>query len=155
MFKGAQTMGALPKTGEHVYWLPVDYAGRSISELVHRADAPQSTVYHIVDPLPTSWDEDILGGLRDAGLVFEAVDKNEYVRRLEASEQDPVKNPIIKLLVSAHHLSELSKSLKPSNSRSSAPDTRMHRSEHPWSSLRKTQGRWRRASPTRRQQLGS
>ncbi|KAL1669339.1 hypothetical protein GGF50DRAFT_123191 [Schizophyllum commune] len=98
MFKGAQTMGALPKTGERVYWLPVDYAGRSISELVHRADAPQSTVYHIVDPLPTSWDEDILGGLREAGLVFEAVDKDEYVRRLEASEQDPAKNPIIKLL---------------------------------------------------------
>ncbi|KAL1746963.1 hypothetical protein HDZ31DRAFT_32891 [Schizophyllum fasciatum] len=98
MFKGAQTMGALPKTGERVYWLPVDYAGRSISEIVHLADAPQSIVYHIVDPLSASWDEDILGGLRDAGLVFDAVDKEEYVRRLEASEKDPAKNPIIKLL---------------------------------------------------------
>ncbi|KIY43648.1 acetyl-CoA synthetase-like protein [Fistulina hepatica ATCC 64428] len=98
MFKGVNTVAALPKTHEMVHWLPVDYAGRAIREIVLQENAPKSAVYHVVSPQATSWDDDILGGLQDAGVKFEALDKESWVRRLENSESDPAKNPVIKLL---------------------------------------------------------
>jgi len=98
MFKGSSTVGALPRVDEHPSWLPVDYAGRAISELVLRQHSPKSVVYHIVNPnINASWD-DILTSLKEVGLKFEAVDRTEWLKRLEASDKDPQRNPIIKLL---------------------------------------------------------
>lgn len=101
MFKGANTVGALPLTDEHPSWLPVDYAGRAITEIVLRSDEtiPKSTVYHIVNPNTSASWADILVGLKDAGVKFETVDRMEWLERLATSEKDPERNPIIKLLV--------------------------------------------------------
>jgi hypothetical protein len=84
---------------QHPSWLPVDYAGNSIAEIVLRQDPPKSMVYHIVNPnISASWD-DILVGLKDAGLEFETVEKSEWLGRLAASDKDPERNPLIKLFV--------------------------------------------------------
>ena len=64
-----------------------------------RQDPPKSVVYHIVNPnVSASWD-DILVGLKDAGLEYETVDRMERLDRLAASDKDPEQNPVIKLLV--------------------------------------------------------
>jgi hypothetical protein len=85
--------------------LPVDYAGKGIAEVVLASHPAKSAiVYHIVNPnVSASWD-DILAGLRTAGLEFETVDRTQWVERLSKSDPDGQKNPTIKLLVSSFPL---------------------------------------------------
>lgn len=100
MFRSANVLHALPSVEEHPSWLPVDFAGRGIAEIVLQSEHKDSTVYHIVNPdTGTSWDE-MLTALQSSGLEFEKVTIHEWLDRLSKSEQDPAKNPTIKLLVS-------------------------------------------------------
>ena len=101
MFKSANTVGALPVVDEYPSWLPVDFAGKSIVEVVLNATKPATAVYHIVNPNRSVHWKDILGGLEASGVSFERVDKNEWVERLAKSDEDGKKNPTIKLLVSS------------------------------------------------------
>ena len=81
-------------------WLPVDIAGAAIAEIVLRPEQPKVEVYHVVNPdISTSWDQ-ILDGVRAAGLEFDVVDRREWVERLAASDPDGSVNPTYKLLVS-------------------------------------------------------
>ncbi|KAJ3895239.1 L-aminoadipate-semialdehyde dehydrogenase [Lentinula edodes] len=98
MFKSANTIGALPTVVENPSWLPVDYAGRAVAEIVLAAVPPQSAVYHIVNPNTSASWEDILDGLEYAGLKFDRVEPLQWVERLAHSDQDGEKNPTIKLL---------------------------------------------------------
>ncbi|KIK50782.1 hypothetical protein GYMLUDRAFT_51012 [Collybiopsis luxurians FD-317 M1] len=98
MFKSANTIGALPTTPEHPSWLPVDFAGRGIAEVVLNPITPKSIVYHIVNPdTSASWG-DILDSLEEAGLKFERLGPMEWVERLGRSDQDGERNPTVKLL---------------------------------------------------------
>ncbi|ESK87402.1 l-aminoadipate-semialdehyde dehydrogenase [Moniliophthora roreri MCA 2997] len=96
LLKSASTVAALPVLDEHPQWLPVDYAGRGIAEIILQ-DSPHQ-VYHIVNPDTSSSWNDILDGLEQAGLKFERVNRKEWVQRLAASDQDGERNPTIKLL---------------------------------------------------------
>ncbi|KAG7444789.1 L-aminoadipate-semialdehyde dehydrogenase [Guyanagaster necrorhizus] len=98
MFKSANTVGALPVVDEHPSWLPVDFAGKSIAEVVLSTTKPATAVYHIVNPNTSAHWKDILAGLEASGVSFERVDKNEWVERLAKSDADGKKNPVIKLL---------------------------------------------------------
>ncbi|SJK99598.1 related to LYS2  len=98
MFKSANTVGALPVVDENPSWLPVDFAGKSIVEVVLNVTKPATAVYHIVNPNTSAHWKDILGGLEASGVSFERVDKNEWVERLAKSDGDGKKNPTIKLL---------------------------------------------------------
>ncbi|KAJ7918788.1 L-aminoadipate-semialdehyde dehydrogenase [Mycena leptocephala] len=73
----------------HPSWLPVDYAGKGVAEVVLSLIPPS--------PPTASWD-DILAALKVAGLEFETVDRTEWVQRLARSDSDGAKNPTIKLL---------------------------------------------------------
>lgn len=53
---------------------------------------------NIVNDKNFHWTRDLLPLLREAGLQFETVPQQEWIRRLRASEADPVKNPPIKLV---------------------------------------------------------
>ncbi|KAJ7281917.1 L-aminoadipate-semialdehyde dehydrogenase [Mycena rebaudengoi] len=99
MFKAANTFGALPTVSENPSWLPVDFAGKGIAEVVLTPHTAKSAaVYHIVNPNVTaSWD-DMLLGLKSAGLKFDTVSPTEWVNRLAKSNPDGLKNPTIKLL---------------------------------------------------------
>ena len=116
MFKSANTTGALPLLEEvrrhsqdiadiqRLSWLPVDQAGRAVAEIVLSTctspdRAPRASVYHVLNPRISQW-ADVLAGLKQGGLAFDAVDRREWVRRLAASETDVAVNPTFKLLVS-------------------------------------------------------
>ncbi|KAK0470220.1 L-aminoadipate-semialdehyde dehydrogenase [Desarmillaria tabescens] len=98
MFRSANTVGAIPEVDENPSWLPVDFAGKSITEVVLNATKPAMAVYHIVNPNMSAHWKDILDGLEASGVNFERVDKNEWVERLAKSDEDGKKNPTIKLL---------------------------------------------------------
>ncbi|KAI1088447.1 L-aminoadipate-semialdehyde dehydrogenase [Rostrohypoxylon terebratum] len=105
MIQSATTIGALPILDETPSWLPVDKCAAAILELaglsrITKNNTPDNTeeVYHVLNPSLFSWSNDLLPALRAAGLKFEAVPQREWVRRLRDSEQDPQKNPPIKLL---------------------------------------------------------
>ncbi|KAA8896205.1 hypothetical protein FN846DRAFT_893478 [Sphaerosporella brunnea] len=105
--QSATTIGALPvisKDDEELSWIPVDVTAATIVDLslldrLQDAHVPaRNAVLHVCHPKVLYWNRDVLPALQKAGLKFEAVDQHEWVRRLEASEQDPAKNPPIKLL---------------------------------------------------------
>ncbi|PIG89375.1 hypothetical protein AARAC_003829 [Aspergillus arachidicola] len=105
MLQTAKTLGVLPALDETLAWLPVDVVARSILELSgivsnDRSKAlahDPSIVYHVQNSKTFRWTEDLLPALQQAGLKFDILPKREWVQRLE-SEQDPKKNPTIKLL---------------------------------------------------------
>ncbi|KAL0568452.1 hypothetical protein V5O48_013531 [Marasmius crinis-equi] len=98
LFKSANTVGALPMLDESPQWLPVDYAGRGITEIVLSPSSAQAKVYHIVNPdRSVPWSK-LMDGLEEAGIKFERVEPKEWVERLSRSDQDLEKNPTIKLV---------------------------------------------------------
>lgn len=100
MIKSGQAIGALPKLDEKLSWLPVDLAAKAILEVVTVPDN-DSSIYHIVNPDDSAiFANEVLSGLKQAGIQFEAVDRREWLKRLAASEDDLTKNPGKKLLVS-------------------------------------------------------
>ena len=101
MVRSAISTGALPALQERVSWLPVDVCARAVVEaaLDNGGGEEQGEVLHLVNPSTFSWTEALLPALRKSKLpAFEVVSVSEWLERLAASEQDPEKNPSIKLL---------------------------------------------------------
>lgn len=96
MIRSAVSMGALPTLNDTLNWLPIDIVAQVVTELCHSAE--QRDVYHLVNPKSFNWSNDLLPMLQDAGLPFEKVSQQEWLKRLEASNPDPTINPTIKLL---------------------------------------------------------
>ncbi|KAF8253407.1 acetyl-CoA synthetase-like protein [Wilcoxina mikolae CBS 423.85] len=105
--QSATTIGALPVISngdEEVSWIPVDTTANTVVDLslldkMQNGYRPaHNAVFHVCHPSVLRWNRDVLPALKNAGLEYEAVDQREWVKRLEASEQDGEKNPPIKLL---------------------------------------------------------
>jgi thioester reductase-like protein len=105
--QSATTIGALPKIEEgddELQWIPVDITAGAVVDLslldrLQDGQVPaRNAVLHVNHPKTLFWNRDVLPALKNAGLKFEAVYGREWVKRLEESEQDPTKNPPIKLL---------------------------------------------------------
>ncbi|KZO94102.1 acetyl-CoA synthetase-like protein [Calocera viscosa TUFC12733] len=101
IIKSAETIHALPELDETVSWLPVDYAARSILDLVFIYQDPSGPgrchCWHVVQPHTVDWKQ-ILDSLQTCGLQFKRVPQRQWVDFLRRSDANPVKNPTIKLL---------------------------------------------------------
>ncbi|WWD19982.1 hypothetical protein CI109_104455 [Kwoniella shandongensis] len=97
LIRTAQTTGCLPLLEEKPSWLPVDLAAQAITEIVTDDCPHRPLVYHVVHPLLVEWD-DVLDGLDSAGLQFERVPPVEWLKRIEASDEDLEQNPSRKML---------------------------------------------------------
>ncbi len=101
MIKSAQTLGALPEGLDDLYWLPVDVAGTIAAQFTTSPLHDQSCVLvHVVSDEPFPWKQALstLAAPENLGKSFEVVPYAEWVARLEKSNQNPSKNPTIKLL---------------------------------------------------------
>lgn len=87
--------------------MPVDKVARAVIELTSRSsdypsvvnvNSESAVVYHVQNTQTFHWTRDLLPALRSAGLEFETISQREWIRKLRKGEQDPVKNPTIKLL---------------------------------------------------------
>lgn len=88
--------------------MPVDLVAKSILELSELDSeslpgqdiSPGRTdlVYHVQNTRTFHWTHDLLPALRASGLAFDTVSKKEWINRLRSSNQDPAKNPTIKLV---------------------------------------------------------
>lgn len=90
-------IGALPTVDEHLRWLPVDIAARSLVEVLTSSNS-EPGVYNLVNPQTLHWTKDLLPLLRQAGMQFESLKPTAWLQRLRSSNQDPSQNPPIKLL---------------------------------------------------------
>lgn len=105
MLQSATTIGALPRLDESPRWMPVDTVAGVVVD-ISLADTPgfdssmdpYPGVFNILNPHPFHWTNDLLPYLRNAGLEFEELGQREWVRRLRASNADPVANPPVKLV---------------------------------------------------------
>ncbi|KAF1988941.1 non-ribosomal peptide synthetase/alpha-aminoadipate reductase [Aulographum hederae CBS 113979] len=119
--QSALSIGALPVAGktdegeedEVCRWLPVNTTASVVIDLsipISKRLANGSgysngtsdhkkeiEVYNIQHPTPLLWKRDILPVFRRAGLVFESVPIQEWMRRVEAND-DPHTNPAIRLI---------------------------------------------------------
>lgn len=111
MLQSATTIGALPQLDESPLWLPVDTVADSVIDIslpssssscsssrTGSANARSDAIFNIINPYSFHWTRDLLPYLHDAGLQFEPVEQREWLRRLRASNADPVANPPIKLV---------------------------------------------------------
>ncbi|KAI9166563.1 Adenylate-forming reductase [Paramyrothecium foliicola] len=96
MMQTAVTLGALPKLRETPSWLPVDTVAEAVIDM--SLSEAGSLFANVTNPRTFSWTDDLLPALRSAGLSFEEVEPKEWIRRLRASNPDPVQNPPIKLV---------------------------------------------------------
>jgi hypothetical protein len=54
-------------------------------------------LYNVVHPHPFSWSPDLLDAFKGAGLNFETLSPKVWVKRLQMGDQDPKRNPAVKL----------------------------------------------------------
>ncbi|KAF2106528.1 male sterility protein [Lophiotrema nucula] len=92
----ALTVGALPRLQETPSWTPVDVVAKAVVE-ISLSDAG-AVVANVTNARTFDWTDDLLPALRNAGLKFEEVEPKEWVKRLRASNKDPIANPPIKLV---------------------------------------------------------
>ncbi|KAK2059827.1 male sterility protein [Colletotrichum caudatum] len=97
MLQTAVTVGALPKLRETPSWLPVDTVAQGVVD-ISLSDADGVLFANVAGARTFSWAGDLLPALRAAGLEFDEVEPREWIRRLRASDPDPVANPPIKLV---------------------------------------------------------
>jgi len=108
IIKCADTIGILPDLDESVSWLPVDYAAKTILELVNTnatapssppSDKDSSLVYHVLHPSLVPWSS-ILTALHHAGLTFKVLPRQDWLAALRSDgPADEAQNPSRKLLV--------------------------------------------------------
>ncbi|EFQ33799.1 male sterility protein [Colletotrichum graminicola M1.001] len=96
MLQSAITIGALPRLRETPLWLPVDTVAQGVVD-ISLSDAG-GVFANVTNARTFSWTDDLLPALRAAGLEFDEVEPREWIRRLRASNPDPVANPPIKLV---------------------------------------------------------
>jgi thioester reductase-like protein len=96
MIRSALSIGALPALDDTLTWLPIDVVAKAMVEVCH--SPKRHDVYHVVNPRSFNWTRDLLPMLRGAGLRFETVSAQEWLKKLTSSNPDPAVNPTIKLL---------------------------------------------------------
>lgn len=102
--RSALSTGTLPDTPgneDACSWIDLGTLSRSILELAgltEDSSGNQQLVYNLVSTRPFSWKSDFLPGLKKAGLNFEVVEREEWLRKLKGSSADVEKNPSRKLL---------------------------------------------------------
>ncbi|KAG2150554.1 L-aminoadipate-semialdehyde dehydrogenase [Suillus clintonianus] len=101
IIKCTDTIGILPNLEESVSWLPVDYAAKTIVDLVNvppqRLPLGECPVWNVIHPKLVPWSS-ILSSLQHSGLKFKALPRHEWIKALRASPVDEVSNPSRKLL---------------------------------------------------------
>ena len=110
MVRSAMSIHSLPALDEQCAWLPVDTVARSVLDFSglnlherdqgheHTSSFPGKYVFNLVNPFTFSWKNDFLPALRAAGLQFETMSPEEWLRRLRDGDQDLESNPALKLL---------------------------------------------------------
>jgi len=109
MVRSALSTGVLPESpgsADHCSWIDVETLANVILEIgqLDRAISGEieilkpQLVLNLVHPRPFSWKNEFLPALKDAGFEFEKVDRQTWLEKLGASEEDIKKNPSRKLL---------------------------------------------------------
>ncbi|KAL4796776.1 hypothetical protein BDV19DRAFT_360395 [Aspergillus venezuelensis] len=96
IFQTAETINALPLLEDVLSWTPVDTIASGVIEATFSATGAE--VLNVTNPTLNHWTQDLLPLLKQAGLIFEALPKREWLARLRTSNTDPSLNPPIKLL---------------------------------------------------------
>ncbi|KAF2166908.1 hypothetical protein M409DRAFT_22960 [Zasmidium cellare ATCC 36951] len=96
IFQTAKTVGALPRLDEKPSWLPVDVVAQTFIDI--GCSNTEQRFFNLVNHNSFHWTQDLLPLLKQAGVQFEEVEQREWIRRLRASNPDPMANPPIKLV---------------------------------------------------------
>lgn len=117
MVRSALVVGCLPDipgNEDECSWIDVETLSKGICEIAglarnerqlkneclirEKEEGEDRLVYNLVSPKRFSWKEEFLPRLQEAGLEFEIVDREEWLRKLKNSENDLAQNPSRKLV---------------------------------------------------------
>lgn len=89
---GGAIMHKMPDLDTTIDWITVDYAAKSIADIMIRtaylpADVDQS-VYNIINPHIINW-RDVLEAMKDTGMTFDVVSSSEWVDTLSKDDTNP------------------------------------------------------------------
>lgn len=100
LLKSAQTIGCLPNNADDLYWLPVDVAGLIAAQLTTAPLKKNCELVHVVSDEAMSWKIALqtLAQPQNLGNTFETVPYGQWLEKLEKSDQNPTRNPTIKLI---------------------------------------------------------
>ncbi|KAL0092096.1 hypothetical protein J3Q64DRAFT_1819684 [Phycomyces blakesleeanus] len=94
---GGSVMKKMPDLDTVIDWIPVDYAAKSIVDImlnsVSKSSSEKESVFHIVNPHRVTWNN-VLESMRESGMVFDIVPTKKWVEELSNDE----KNPAFKLM---------------------------------------------------------
>lgn len=78
----------MPTMDTTINWLPIDYAGQAIIDIMLTRGETKQSVFHVVNTKIVSWSS-MLEAMKDSGVFFETVDPETWVRELSKHQQNP------------------------------------------------------------------
>lgn len=95
IYAGAGRLHRMPNVGQDLNWIPVDVCSAALVELALTSPSAEQHVYHLLNPHVIAY-QDYLQALRQAGLDFQTVTKEEFLQEISTSADRA--NPLIKLV---------------------------------------------------------
>lgn len=78
----------MPTMNTTINWLPIDYAGQAIIDIMLARRETKQNIFHVVNIKNVSWPS-MLQAMKDSGISFETVNPETWVRELSKHQQNP------------------------------------------------------------------
>lgn len=88
MLGGATVLKKMPTMNTTINWLPIDYAGQAIIDIMLARRETKQNIFHVVNTKNVSWPS-MLQAMKDSGISFETVNPETWVRELSKHQQNP------------------------------------------------------------------
>lgn len=78
----------MPAMNTNIDWLPVDYAGQAIIDIMLTTKDTKQSVFHVVNSKSVSWSS-MLETMKVSGIPFKIVNPETWVKELSEHQENP------------------------------------------------------------------
>lgn len=78
----------MPAMNAAINWLPIDYAGQAIIDIMLKTRKTKQYIFHLVNTKTVSWSS-MLEAMKGSGVAFENVDPESWVEELSKHQNNP------------------------------------------------------------------
>ncbi|CAO3627535.1 unnamed protein product [Mucor hiemalis] len=88
MMLGGTVLKKMPAMNATINWLPIDYAGQAIIDIMLKTRKTKQYIFHLVNTKTVSWSS-MLEAMKGSGVAFENVDPESWVEELSKYQNNP------------------------------------------------------------------